>query len=133
VTVQQPSRADESLGELFSAFTNDLGALVRDEIQLARVEVSEDLSRVGKAGGVLGAAAFAGYVTVLLLSFALAWGLTELVPVGVAFLIVGLLWAAAAGVLFVIGRQRMREANVKPEQTIETMQENMQWVKQQKS
>jgi hypothetical protein len=68
-----------------------------------------------------------------MMSFAAAWGLTEIVPEGVAFLVIGLLWAVAGGVLFVIGRERMREVNVKPEQTIETMQENVQWAKQQKS
>jgi uncharacterized membrane protein len=82
---------------------------------------------------MLGAAAFAGYLAVVVLTFALAWGLAEVVPVGVAFLIVGILWLAIGAVLFVTGRERMRTADLKPEQTIETMQENVQWAKQQSS
>jgi Na+/melibiose symporter-like transporter len=131
VTVE--ARSDDSLGELVSRLTSDFSALMRDELQLAKVEITEDASRVAKAGGMLGGAAFAGYLAVLLLSLAVAWGLAELMPNGVAFLIVGLMWAVVGAVLFVIGRQRVRETNVKPEQTIETMQENIQWAKQQKS
>jgi uncharacterized membrane protein YqjE len=130
VTVQQP---DQSLGELFSRLSGDLSALMRDEVQLAKVELTESTKRAARAGGMLGAAAFAGYLAVVVLTFALAWGLAEVVPVGVAFLIVGILWLAIGAVLFVTGRERMRTADLKPEQTIETMQENVQWAKQQSS
>jgi hypothetical protein len=133
VTVQQPSRSDESLGTLFSDLSRDLGALVRDEVQLAKTELTEDAKRVGRAGGMLGAAGFAGYMVITLLSFAAAWGLAEVMPIGIAFVIVGIVWAIVGAVLFIVGRQRLRTANLKPEQTIETMQENVQWAKQQKS
>jgi hypothetical protein len=123
----------ESLGVLVGKLSEDLSALLRDEVQLAKLEVKEDATRVAKAGGMLGAAGFAGYVTLLLLSFAAAWGLAEVVPIGVAFLIVGIVWGVVGAVLLVAGRARMRTLNVKPEQTIETMQENIQWAKQQKS
>ena len=123
----------ESLGVLIGQLTEDLGALVRDEVQLAKLEIKEDATRVAKAGGMLGGAGFAGYLTILLLSLAAAWGLAEVVPIGVAFLIVGIVWAVVGAVLYAAGRARMREVDVKPEQTIETMQENIQWAKQQKS
>jgi hypothetical protein len=130
VTVQQP---DQSLGDLFSRLSGDLSALMRDEVQLAKVEMTESVKQAARAGGMLGAAGFAGYMAIVLLSFALAWGLTELVPIGVAFLIVGIIWGAVGGVLFAAGRQRLKAAELKPEQTIETMQENVQWAKQQTS
>jgi hypothetical protein len=133
VSVQQPSRPDESLGELVSTLTNDLGALIRDEVRLARVEISEDLTKVARAGGMLGGAAIAGYTAVLVLSLAACWGLAEVMPIGFAFAIVGVIWVLVAAVLFAVGRNRMQAANVKPEQTIETMQENLEWAKQQKS
>ncbi|HEY3723295.1 MAG TPA: phage holin family protein [Acidimicrobiia bacterium] len=133
MTVQQPSRPDESLGTLFSDLSRDLSALMRDEVRLAKTEITEDAGRMARAGGMLGAAGFAGYMVIVLLSFAAAWGLAGVVPIGVAFLIVGVVWAAAAAVLFGMGRQRLRTANLRPDQTIETMQENVQWAKQQKS
>ena len=131
MTVQR--QPDQSLGELFSKLSGDLSALMRDEVQLAKVELTESVGRAARAGGMLGAAAFAGYMAIVVLSFALAWGLAELVPIGVAFLIVGLIWLAVGAVLFLAGRERMRAADLKPEQTIETMQENVQWAKRQNS
>jgi hypothetical protein len=133
MNVHEPQRAEDSLGSLFSQFTSDLSALVRDEIQLARVEVTEDLGRASRAGAMLGGAAGAAVIAIIVLSFAAAWGLAEVMPAGFAFLIVGIIWSVVALALFAIGRDRMRDANVKPEQTIETMQENIQWVKQQKN
>ena len=124
---------DQSLGELFSDLTRDFGALVRDEVQLAKTEITEEVRQTAKAGGMLGGAAYAGIMAVLLLSFAAAWGLSELVPVGVAFLIVGLVWAAIGGVLYARGRAQLRDLNLKPEQTIETIREDVQWAKQQTS
>jgi hypothetical protein len=131
VTTDAPS--DASLGGLVGQLTTDLGALLRDEVQLAKVELKEDATRAAKVGGMFGAAGFAGYVTILILSFAAAWGLAEVVPIGVAFLIVGVAWGAVAAVLFLVGRARMQDLDMRPEQTIETMQENVQWAKQQKS
>jgi uncharacterized membrane protein YqjE len=130
MTVQQP---DQSLGELFSKLSSDLSALLRDEVRLAKLETTESAKQAARAGGMLGAAMFAGYLAVVVLSFALAWGLAEVVPIGVAFLIVGVLWAAVGLALFAAGRQRIRAAELKPEQTIQTMQENVQWAKQQTS
>ena len=106
---------------------------MRDEVQLAKVEMTDSAKQAARAGGMLAAAGFAGYMAIVLLSFALGWGLAELVPIGVAFLIVGLIWVAAGAVLYVTGRQRLQTAELKPEQTIETMQENVQWAKQQTS
>jgi len=133
VSVGETARDGQSLGELFGRFTSDLGGLVRDEIQLAKVEVTEDARRVARAGGMLGAAAFAGVLTILLLSFAAAWGLAEVMPIGFAFLVIAVVWGIAGAALFVAGRRRMSEADLRPEQTIQTMQENVQWAKQQAS
>jgi Putative Actinobacterial Holin-X, holin superfamily III len=95
-------------------------------------EQLRDLAR-RQPGLFLAGAGIAGYLTVVLLSFAAAWGLAEAVPIGVAFLIVGIVWGVVGAVLFAAGRARMRDLDMKPEQTIETMQENVQWAKQQKS
>jgi hypothetical protein len=130
MTVQQP---DQSLGELFSQLSGDLSALVRDEVQLAKVEMTDSAKQAVRAGAALGAAAFAGYMAVVVLSFALAWGLAEVMSIGFAFLVVGLLWGAAGAVLYTTGRHRLQATELKPEQTIETMQENVQWAKRQTS
>ena len=129
----QPGMPDSSLGELFSHLTSDLSALMRDEMQLAKIELKEEVGRAGRAGGLLGGAAFAGYMVVVTLSFALAWGLAEVMAVGWAFLIVGVIWAVVAAFLYLRGRQQLNAVKLVPEQTVETLKEDVQWAKNQKS
>ena len=124
--------ADASLGELFSKLTSDLSGLVRDEVQLAKVELKDDISKAGKAGGMFGGAALAGYMAVVLLSFAAAWGLAEVMAAGWAFLVVGVVWALVGALLYVQARQRLREVDLKPEQAIDTLKEDVQWARNQK-
>ena len=106
--------------------------MVTTHIELAKVEIKEEVTKAGKGAGLLGGGAFAGVMAVLLLSIAAAWGLAEVVPEGVAFLIVGVVWAAVAAALAVTGRQRLAEARM-PEQTVEEVKEDAQWVRQQTS
>ena len=128
----QPPQADASLGELFSDLTTDMSALVRDELSLAKVELKDEITKAGRAGGMFGGAALAGYMTIVLLSFAAAWGLAELMAVGWAFLIVGVVWGAAAVFLYLRGREQFRQVHPKPEQTIDTLKEDVRWAKKQK-
>jgi hypothetical protein len=120
------------LGELFSDLTTDMSALLRDELSLAKVELKEEITKVGRAGGMFGGAALAGYMTIVLLSFAAAWGLAEVMAVGWAFLIVAVVWGVAAALLYVRGRDQLQKVHPKPEQTIETLKEDVQWAKNQK-
>lgn len=129
----EPKAPEKSLGQLFSELTSDLSTLMRKEVELAKVETKEEVSRAGKAGGMLGGGAFAGYFALLFLSFALAWLLDEWMHTAVAFLIVGLLYAVVAAVLVVRGRARLQNVNPVPQQTVETLKEDVQWAKAQRS
>lgn len=122
---------DASLGELFSSLTSDLGDLIRSEMELAKVEVKEEAVKAGRAGGMLGGAAAAGYLALILLAFAAAWGLAELVDAGWAFLIVGVVVGAIAAVLARMGQQKLSEVNPVPEQTVETLKEDARWARAQ--
>jgi hypothetical protein len=128
----QPPAADASLGDLFSDLTTDMSALLRDELSLAKVELKEEITKVGRAGGMFGGAALAGYMTIVLLSFAAAWGLAEVMAVGWAFLIVAVIWGAAAALLYLRGRDQLQKVHPKPEQTIDTLKEDIRWAKNQK-
>ena len=87
-----PERADEiadsSIGELIGNISNDLSQLFRQEVELAKAEVKEEAAKAGKAAGMLGGAGFAGYLAVVLLSFALVFGLANVMDAGWAALIV---------------------------------------------
>jgi hypothetical protein len=122
-----------SLGDLFSRLTADLSKLVRDEVQLARVEINGAVQEARTAGISIGAAGFLGLMAFVLLSFAAAWGLAEVVPEGVAFLIVGAAYGVVALVLLALGRQRLKAVQPVPEQTVDTLKEDVAWAKQQMS
>ena len=97
--------AEPSLGDLVALAVKDLTKLVRWEIDLAKIELKSDAKRVGLAGAMLGLGAFAGCLVLVMLSFALAYGLITLgIWSWAAFLIVAgveaLVIAAAAGIAF---------------------------------
>lgn len=121
----------ESLGALFGDLGRELTTLVRQEVELAKTEVREEAAKAGRAGGMVGLAAVAGWVSIVLVSFALAWGLAEVMAPGLAFLIVGVLYAVAGVVLFAAGRQRFQEVRAVPEETVDTLQEDVRWARAQ--
>ena len=127
-----PSRMDttgESLGDLLNELTGDLSKLMRQELELAKAELREEASKAGKATGMLAAAGFAGYLTTVLLSFALVFALGAVMPLGWAALIVAALWGIAGAVLYTSGRAKLRTVNPKPERTVATLKEDAEWAK----
>jgi hypothetical protein len=121
-----PSEA--SLGELFSEMTSDIGLLVRKEIELAKTETKEELTRAGRGAAMFGAAGVAGLLALLLVSFAAAWALAVVIPTGWAFLVIGAIYAAVAAVVALRGREQMKRVGA-PEQTIQTLKEDVQWAR----
>jgi hypothetical protein len=131
--LQQPNSDDRSLQELWSDMTSETSTLFRKEIELAKLETKESVARAGKAGVMFGAGGVVALLALQLLSFAAAWGLAAVLPTGFAFLIVGVVYVAVAGVLFAQGRKRAAEVKVVPEQTVETLKEDVQWARAQRN
>jgi hypothetical protein len=123
-----PSQASQdvgnaSVGELLGQVAQDLSTLMRQELDLAKAEVKQEVTKTGKAAGMLGAAGFAGYMVLLFASIAAWWGLANVMDQGWAALIVTAVWALIGAALFAVGRRRLREVNPKPERTVETVKE----------
>jgi hypothetical protein len=112
-----------SVAELVREVTQDLSTLMRQELDLAKAEVKQEATKTGKAAGMLGAAGFAGYMTVLFAAIALWWALANVMDQGWAALIVAAIWAAIGVVLYAVGRRRLREVHPTPQQTAETVKE----------
>ena len=129
----EPKQAEKSLGELVAAMTGEVSELMRKEVQLAKVELKEEVGRAGKAGGMLGAGGVAGYFALLFVSLALAWLLDQAMPIALAFFLVGALYGIAAAVLITRGREQMKHVDPVPRQTVETLKEDAAWVRAQKS
>jgi len=124
---QQDNR---SLGELFGDLARDTGTLVRQEVELARTEMTQKAMRVGKDIGFLlagGAVAYAGFLAILA---AIAVGLGQLgVPWWLAALLVGLVVAGIGGFLVMRGLSALRQETAVPQQTIDTLKEDAEWAK----
>jgi uncharacterized membrane protein YqjE len=121
--------AETSIGELIGNISNDLSQLFRQEVELAKVELKEEASKAGKAAGMLGGAAFAGYLAVVLLSFALVFALSNVMDAGWAALIVAVIWGAIGAVLFLNGRKKLKTVDPMPRRTVDTLKEDAQWLK----
>jgi hypothetical protein len=123
---------EPSLGELFRQLSRDTGLLVRQEVGLVKAEVREDLGRAAKdaaAMGIGGALAHAGLLAILA---AITLGLIQLgVTPWLAAALVGLACAGTGFVLIQRGRKDLSEADLTPRRTTRTLQENVQWAKEQ--
>ena len=124
---------DESVGQLVSQLTTDLGQLTRQELALAKAELQAEAKKAGKGAGMLGGAAFAGWMVALFLSFTVMWALDESMDLIWAALIVAAIWAVVAAVLATTGRKELQEVNPKPDQTVESLKEDAKWLKTRKS
>ena len=129
----RPNVEGQSVGSLVAGLTNDLSTLMRQELELAKVELRQEAAKTGKAAGLFGGAGLAGWMVALFASMALMWALGEVMHLGWAALIVTVLWAVAAAVMFMQGRAKMRAVRPVPEQTVQTLKEDIQWAKNQKS
>jgi len=125
--------ADRSLGELFSDLTRDMSTLVRQEVDLAKTEMTHKATKVGRDVGFLAAGAavaYAGFLAILagiiiIVAHALPWWLSAL--------LVGVVVAAIGGFLVWRGMQDLKTANLAPTQTLETLKEDTTWAKDQVS
>jgi len=128
----KPLEPESSIGELLSRLTSDFSGLVSTQVELAKVEIKDEVTRAGKGAGLLTGGGLAGYLSLTFLSFAAAWGLDEVMPAAIAFLLVGLAWLIVAGALYASGRRQLDAVRVAP-QSKAAIKEDVQWAKQQKS
>ncbi|WP_347978043.1 phage holin family protein [Microbacterium sp. ProA8] len=122
-TPSQQKAAETSLGELVGEVSRDLSELMRKELELAKAELSESAKRAGAGAGLLGGAGYAGAMAVFFLSVALWWGLGDLIDsLGWSAVIVAVIWAIIAAILYAVGRKRLKTVQGAPK-TVETVKE----------
>jgi hypothetical protein len=98
-----------SLGELLGEVTRDMSRLVRQEVELAKAELRQEAKITGQAAGMFVGAALAGFMVLLFLSYALWWGLSNVMDQSWAALIVTAIWAVIGAALFAVARTRLRQ------------------------
>jgi VIT1/CCC1 family predicted Fe2+/Mn2+ transporter len=109
-----------SLGDLLGEVTSDLSTLMRQELELAKAELKQSATRAGRGAGMLGGAGYAALMAVFFLSVALWWALGYLTGLGWSAVIVAVIWALIALVLFLMGRTQLKSVEGAP-RTVETV------------
>ena len=116
-----PDVEGTSVGQLIGEVTRNLSTLMRQELELAKAEITVEAKKAGQGAGMFGAAGFAGYMVLMFLSFALWWALANVMDIGLAALIVAIVWGVIGAVTFSMGRKKFKEVHPKPERTIDTL------------
>ena len=121
---------DTTIVDVIRSAIRDAQDLVRGEIALAKAEAREEVRRLGAGAAMLAGAALAGIIGLVFLLTTLAWGLSEGLgwPVWAGFGIVTVLMLIAAGALAFMGRARLGHERHMP-LTVDTVKENMQWMR----
>jgi len=122
---------EATLGDLVGRVAGDMGAMLRDHIELAKEEITAEVKKAGTGAGLVGGGAIAGWTGVLLVSFSAAWALALAIETWLAFLLVGLVWLGVAGLMAMAGRRELSEVDPRPRETMKEIEKDKQWLKEQ--
>jgi hypothetical protein len=121
-TPSEDKASRTSLGDLLGEVTRDLSTLMRQEIELAKAELSQSAKQAGKGAGLLGGAGYAGLMAVFFLSVALWWGLGHLIDNGWSAVVVAVIWGIIALILYLVGKKEMKAVKGAP-RTVESIKQ----------
>jgi len=125
-------REERSLGDLFSDLSRETTTLVRQEVQLAKAELTQSATEAARGIGMLVAGGAVAYAGLLFLLLAIVFGLIEAGwDAWVSALAVGLVVVAIGAVLVLRARESLKPANLAPRRTVETLKEDQEWAKEQ--
>jgi xanthine/uracil permease len=124
-------RDERSLGDLFSDLSRETTTLVRQEVQLAKAELTQSATEAARGIGMLVAGGAVAYAGLLFLLLAIVFGLIEAGwDAWLSALVVGLVVVAIGAVLVLRARESLKPANLAPRRTVETLKEDQEWAKE---
>jgi predicted phage tail protein len=126
-------KEERSIGELFSELANETSTLIRQEVALAQAEITRKATSAGKNVGYLAAGGFVGYAGLLAIIAGVIMGLSYFIPAWLAAIIVGAIIAVVSYVLVSSALTALRNMDVKPTETVESIKEDARWLKNQVS
>ena len=128
-------RQERTLGELFGEFSQDMTLLVRQEIRLARTELSEKASAVSRRVTSVAAGGFIAYLGALALVAGFILLLTQVVglPAWLAAILVGAAMAIGGYVMLRTGLRELKTIDPAPRRTVETIKDDVRWAKELRS
>lgn len=131
--MQHVTEPQPSLGALFSDLARETGTLVRKEVELAKVEMTAKAKVAGRDAALVGAGGMVAFIGALALVAALILVLGEAMPLWASALLVGAVVSAAGAGLAIHGIRALKSLDAKPRETLGTLQEDKQWLREQMS
>ena len=126
----RPAEADQSVPQLLKQLSEQTQTLVRQELELAKAEMTEKGKKAGLGAGLFGGAGIFGLFAFGALTACIIALLATAMDTWLAALIVAVVYAAIAGVLALRGKREIKQATpAAPEQTVETVKEDVEWAK----
>jgi hypothetical protein len=126
----QADLRERPIGELLRQLSEETTRLVHQEIELAKAELTQKGRQAGMGAGLFGGAGAIGFLALAALTTCFILALDAAMPAWLAALLVAVVYGAIAAVLAVQGRNKVKQATPPvPEQTIETVKEDVQWAK----
>ena len=123
---------ERSIGELLKQLSEQTTRLVHQELELAKAELTQKGRQAGMGAGMFGAAGALGLAALGALTACFILALNAIMPAWLAALIVAVVYGAVAAFLALRGRDKVKQATpLVPEQTIETVKEDVEWAKTQ--
>jgi uncharacterized membrane protein YqjE len=120
-----------SVPEILEDIATNLTQIVQAEFRLAKTELKEGAEKVAGPGAALGAGVALAFHGLGFLLLAAVYALSLVMAGWLATLIVGGALTVAAGILIVAGGAKLKRVNLIPDKTIRTLEEDVQWAKQQ--
>jgi uncharacterized membrane protein YqjE len=119
------------MGELFRDLTTGTQTLIGQEIRLAKLEITQGLKNGAQGMAFLAVAGVFGLVGLIALAFTMVAVLSLFLPAWLSALIVTVLFFGIAGIMALLGKKKLNKASPAPQETIETLKEDQEWLKQQ--
>jgi hypothetical protein len=130
-TESSPSTRERSIGELFGELATETSTLVRQEVKLATTEMSEKASFVAKKSAWVLVGALMGVVSLMTFAAAIVLLLGRVLPLWESAVIVAAAVAVLSYSVVRAGLTALRHMELRPTETIASMQENKRWVRKQ--
>jgi Flp pilus assembly protein TadB len=123
--------SSRSVADVLQDIVANVQTIIRSEVRLAKAEVTEEVIKARRAAGMMAGGLVAAWFTLWFLLLAILFGLATIMPIWAGALLLFVIMGVVAAVLVSAGKKRLRAVHPTPEKTIETMKENVEWVKNQ--
>lgn len=122
---------NRSVADVLQDIVENVQTIVRAEVRLAKTEITGEATKASRAAGIIAGGTAAALFTVWLLLLTVLFALAIVMPMWSASLLLFVVMAAITTILLSAGKKRWKNVHPRPEKTIESVKENVEWAKHQ--